>query len=61
MRFTEQKRHELEQLMSRRMGRPMRLICHLKEDKTDTPVEEDETARIAEEARNILGIDIEIE
>ena len=60
-RFTEQKRHELEQLMSRRMGRPMRLICHLKEDKTDTPVEEDETARIAEEARNILGIDIEIE
>ena len=22
----------------------MRLICHLKEDKTDTPVEEDETA-----------------
>ena len=60
-RFTEQKRYELEQLMSRRMGRPMRLICHLKEDKTDTPVEEDETARIAEEARNILGIDIEIE
>lgn len=60
-RFTEQKRSELEKLMARRLGRPMRLICHLQENKPEIAPEEDDTAKIAEEAKKILGIDIEIE
>ena len=64
-RFTEQKRQELEEMMSRRLGRPMRLICELRADEAaaeEKKAEKDEqTARIAEKAKDILGIDIEIE
>ena len=64
-RFTEQKRQELEEMMSRRLGRPMRLICELRTDEAaaeEKKAEKDEqTARIAEKAKDILGIDIEIE
>ena len=52
-------------MMSRRLGRPMRLICELRTDEAaaeEKKAEKDEqTARIAEKAKDILGIDIEIE
>lgn len=61
-RYVEQKRHELEKLMERHVGRPMKMICRLKEElQSETPSGESETEKIAREAGELLGIDIEIE
>lgn len=61
-RYVEQKKDELEKLMSERMAKPMKLICKLREEiKESADSKEDETEQIAKEAEAILGISIDIE
>lgn len=62
LRYVEQKRPELEKLMEKHMGRPMKLICRLEGDlPSESASDESETEKIAREAEELLGINIEIE
>lgn len=62
LRYVEQKRHELEKLMERHTGRAMKMICRLKDEvSAELSAGEAETEKIAREAGELLGIDIEIE
>lgn len=60
-KYAEQKRQELERMMSERMGRHMKMICRLKEDKPSEPEQDLKTEELAREAGQILGINIDIE
>lgn len=60
-KYAEQKRQELERMMSERMGRRMKMICRLKEDKPSEPEQDLKTEELAREAGQILGINIDIE
>lgn len=61
-RFTEQKRQELEAMVSQRAGRQLRMICELKGKETaDTSGAEGDAEEIAKEAEKLLGITVDIE
>lgn len=63
MRYVEQKRKEIEKLMEKRLGRPMKLKCFIKGDEpqeVEMP-KDDNTEQIAREASELLGIEIDIE
>lgn len=59
-KYAEQKRGDLERMMSQRMERPMKMICRLKEDKPES-AQDFEAEKLAREAEAILGINIDIE
>ncbi|PWL94038.1 MAG: DNA polymerase III subunit gamma/tau [Clostridiales bacterium] len=61
LRYVEQKRKDIEKLMEQQIGRPMKLICRLKEDLVQQSDEDEEAQKIAREAGQLLGIDIQIE
>jgi len=60
-RYVEQKRQQLEALMEEHTGKKLHLKCKLKEEKKEDFKEEKTVKELAEEASNILGIDIDIE
>ena len=61
LRYVEQKRREIEKLMEQQVGRPMKMICRLKEDLLQERDEDEDARKIAKEAGKLLGIDIQIE
>lgn len=54
-RYVEQKQNRLEEIMSRKAGRPLRMLCYVEGEKKDNPED------MAKKASEVLGIDIEIE
>ncbi|MBR5230538.1 MAG: DNA polymerase III subunit gamma/tau [Firmicutes bacterium] len=64
-RFVEQKREDIERIMTGKLGRPMRMLCyeegeHIPGQPAPKKQEEDLDA-LAKQASDILGIDIEFE
>ncbi len=64
-KYAEQKRDEIERIMSHKLGRPMRMLCYAEGEKIQgdgaETVYTDDTQELARKASDILGIDIEIE
>jgi DNA polymerase-3 subunit gamma/tau len=61
-KYTEQKRADLEKMMSNKMGKNMRMNCILKEEvNIQQGTVKDETEDLAKEAEALLGISINIE
>lgn len=59
-KYVEQKRQQVEKLMEKQTGKPMKLICHLKEE-CQVHTKDENVEQIAKEAQTLLGIDIDIE
>ena len=59
-RFAEQRKADLEKLLSRKVGRHLRMHCRVQGDAV-LDNKADETVNIAREAENLLGIKIDIE
>ena len=64
-KFTEQKREDIEKIMARKLGRPVRMLCYAEgENIPGQPAaakQEDDLDALAKQASDILGIDIEFE
>ena len=72
-KFIEQKRAELERLMERRLGRHLKLICVVAGSRSEAAASggerngernderDGEVEKLADQARQILGIDVDIE
>lgn len=60
-RYVEQKKEQLENMMEAHTGKRLKLRCRLKEDKTEVSEEKKSVEELAEEAGNILGINIDVE
>ena len=64
-KFTEQKREDIEKIMARKLGRPVRMLCYAEgENIPGQPAvkkQEEDLDVLAKQASDILGIDIEFE
>ena len=64
-KFTEQKRDEIEKIMSRKLGRPVRMLCYAEGEnipgQPQAAKKEENLEELAKQASDILGIDIEFE
>ncbi|MBQ1959689.1 MAG: DNA polymerase III subunit gamma/tau [Firmicutes bacterium] len=65
-KFTEQKRDDLERIMSRKLGRPVRMLCYAEGENIPgqppaAAKKEENLEELAKQASDILGIDIEFE
>lgn len=60
-RYAEQKKEQIEGIMMRKVGRPLKMVCLSQGEKVPPEGKNEDTEDMAKKASEILGMDIEIE